>query len=52
MGLFSKVAGKDVPKMNQTEYLINGEIRNWDGPVSEVLSPICIETSEGPPREH
>ncbi|HRZ40627.1 MAG TPA: NADP-dependent glyceraldehyde-3-phosphate dehydrogenase, partial [Candidatus Omnitrophota bacterium] len=28
--------------------LINGEIRSWDGPFQEVLSPICLQTSEGP----
>ncbi|HSA32081.1 MAG TPA: aldehyde dehydrogenase family protein, partial [Candidatus Omnitrophota bacterium] len=34
--------------LRQTEYLINGEIRSWDGPFQEVLSPICLQTSEGP----
>lgn len=31
----------------QTEYLVNGELRYWDGPSQEVLSPICIKTSAG-----
>lgn len=31
----------------QTEYLVNGELRNWDGPFQEVLAPICLKTSAG-----
>ncbi len=38
----------DIPKqfllsneLIQKEYLINGEIRHWDGPLETVLSPIC-----------
>jgi glyceraldehyde-3-phosphate dehydrogenase (NADP+) len=45
---------KDIPPqfrldepVNQREYLIDGEIRYWKGPVEEVLSPICIKTGEG-----
>jgi glyceraldehyde-3-phosphate dehydrogenase (NADP+) len=30
--------------INQREYLINGEMREWTGDVHEVLSPICIES--------
>lgn len=33
--------------ISQTEYLVNGELRNWDGPSQEVLSPICLKTSAG-----
>ncbi|MCU0416239.1 MAG: NADP-dependent glyceraldehyde-3-phosphate dehydrogenase [Cytophagaceae bacterium] len=33
--------------VHQTEYLINGEIRHWDGPVQEILSPVCINSSSG-----
>ncbi len=33
--------------ISQTEYLVNGELRHWEGPVQEVLSPICIKTSTG-----
>lgn len=32
----------------QTEYLIDGEIRQWSGSVRTVLSPIWHETVEGP----
>jgi glyceraldehyde-3-phosphate dehydrogenase (NADP+) len=34
--------------VEQREYLVNGEIRLWDGPVADVLSPICEETPDGP----
>lgn len=34
-----------MPKVEQREYLVNGEIRVWNGDVQEILSPICF--SEG-----
>jgi len=34
----------------QREYLIDGEIRRWKGPVAEVLSPVSEETPDGPRR--
>ncbi|MDF3077824.1 MAG: NADP-dependent glyceraldehyde-3-phosphate dehydrogenase [Sphingobacteriaceae bacterium] len=40
---------KDV--IHQKEYLSNGEMKKWDGPVSEVLSPVCIKTPEGLKRK-
>jgi glyceraldehyde-3-phosphate dehydrogenase (NADP+) len=33
--------------ISQTEYLVNGELRQWQGPVQEVLSPVCVQTSTG-----
>ncbi len=33
--------------VDQQEYLINGEFRHWNGPVQEVLSPVCINTETG-----
>jgi len=33
--------------INQTEYLVNGELRHWDGPVQQVLSPVFVRTSSG-----
>jgi glyceraldehyde-3-phosphate dehydrogenase (NADP+) len=40
---------KDIPKgfrltgkISQKQYLVNGELREWTGPVQEVLSPVCI----------
>jgi glyceraldehyde-3-phosphate dehydrogenase (NADP+) len=35
-------------RVDQREYLIDGEMRLWEGPVQEVVSPICTETATGP----
>lgn len=35
--------------IEQREYLCDGEIRAWDGPLQDVPSPICHETGD-PPR--
>ncbi len=33
----------DLPEpVNQHEYLIDGQIRQWDGPMQEVRSPVCL----------
>ncbi|RVU00404.1 NADP-dependent glyceraldehyde-3-phosphate dehydrogenase [Mucilaginibacter limnophilus] len=40
-----------IEEIHQREYLCNGEMRKWDGPVSEVYSPVCIPTSEGLKRK-
>ncbi len=37
-----------VAPVHQREYLLGGEIRRWDGPAQEVVSPICDETAAGP----
>jgi glyceraldehyde-3-phosphate dehydrogenase (NADP+) len=31
----------------QTEYLINGQLRIWEGPMQEVFSPVCVRTASG-----
>ncbi|NVN92215.1 MAG: NADP-dependent glyceraldehyde-3-phosphate dehydrogenase [Desulfuromonadales bacterium] len=31
----------------QRRYLCNGEMRIWDGPMQEVLSPVCVESEHG-----
>lgn len=43
---------KDIPSLcnlikeiNQNEYLINGELRKWNGATRRVYSPVCIKTS-------
>jgi glyceraldehyde-3-phosphate dehydrogenase (NADP+) len=33
--------------IRQTEYLANGELRIWQGPVQDVLSPVCIKSPDG-----
>lgn len=35
----------------QQECLINGEFQPWDGPMQEVLSPVCTATPSGPVRQ-
>lgn len=37
--------------ISQTEYLVNGELRYWDGPVQDVFSPVCVKTSTGLTRK-
>ena len=37
-------------RIDQRCYLIDGELRSWDGPCQEVLSPICVATAAGPQR--
>ncbi|MDD3375584.1 MAG: NADP-dependent glyceraldehyde-3-phosphate dehydrogenase [Candidatus Omnitrophica bacterium] len=34
-------------KVNQSEYLINGELKSWAGPFQEVLSPVCLSSEQG-----
>jgi len=36
----------------QREYLVNGEIRTWDGPLMDAFSPVCIKTPSGLARKH
>lgn len=33
--------------IHQTEYLINGELRHWDGPTQEAFSSIYVKTADG-----
>jgi glyceraldehyde-3-phosphate dehydrogenase (NADP+) len=33
--------------VNQSEYLVNGELRYWNGPMQQVISPVCVKTSAG-----
>lgn len=37
--------------IRQTEYLSNGQLRYWDGPSQEVLSPVCIKSATGLSRK-
>ncbi|MGB8719669.1 MAG: NADP-dependent glyceraldehyde-3-phosphate dehydrogenase, partial [Desulfobacterales bacterium] len=38
---------EDIPYV-QTGYLVDGEIRIWDGPRQEVLSPVWVAGGTGP----
>src|SRR4051794_40679517 len=35
-----------VPEIHQREYLLNGELVKWDGPVTEIHSPIFTKGGE------
>ncbi|MHB9075434.1 MAG: NADP-dependent glyceraldehyde-3-phosphate dehydrogenase [Desulfobaccales bacterium] len=59
MNLSEKIAGVfpdegDIPEfcrlehpVDQRKYLVNGELRQWTGPVQEVRSPVYIKTAGG-----
>lgn len=36
-----------IQEVHQREYLVNGEMRQWDGEVSEVYSPVMIPDADG-----
>ena len=38
---FSSVNAKEIPFINQQEYLVDGKFKSWDGPFKEILSAIC-----------
>lgn len=38
-------------EIHQREYLSNGEMKQWSGPVHEVYSPICVQTTAGLERK-
>jgi len=40
-----------IEEIHQKEYLLNGEIVPWDGPVIDVLSPVFIKTADGLERK-
>jgi glyceraldehyde-3-phosphate dehydrogenase (NADP+) len=51
-GLFPALA--DIPPgftlpgpIHQVEYLVGGELRQWQGPMQEVLSPVCLDGPSG-----
>lgn len=37
-------------RFEQHLYLINGELRSWNGPFQQVLSPVCFAGPDGPQR--
>lgn len=37
--------------IRQDCYLVNGELRRWDGPMREVLSPVWVKNGSGPTRK-
>ena len=37
--------------LEQREYLVNGELKTWNGNVQDVYSPVCIKTDKGLERK-
>lgn len=37
--------------LEQREYLVNGELRKWEGQVQEVFSPVCLQDENGLKRK-
>jgi aldehyde dehydrogenase (NAD+) len=35
------------PPIHQRTYLVNGELKTWDGPADPVRSPVCVRTADG-----
>jgi glyceraldehyde-3-phosphate dehydrogenase (NADP+) len=35
-------------RIDQRQYLVNGVMEQWDGPVQEVLSPVCLKKNRPP----
>ncbi|WP_294249466.1 NADP-dependent glyceraldehyde-3-phosphate dehydrogenase [uncultured Chryseobacterium sp.] len=40
-----------VPEIHQRVYLLNGELVEWEGEVTEIYSPVCIRTESGLKRK-
>ena len=45
-------AYKPAGLIRRDEYLIDGEIKSWDGPLMNAFSPICVRTESGPERKY
>lgn len=43
--VFSTVNAKEIPFINQEEYLVNGAFKTWNGPFNEIHAAICKPTS-------
>ncbi len=37
----------EIIPQNQTKYLMDGELREWKGPMQDVYSPVCVMDSSG-----
>ena len=44
--VYSTVNSKEIPFINQEEYLVNGAFKSWKGPFNEIHSAICKPTSD------
>jgi glyceraldehyde-3-phosphate dehydrogenase (NADP+) len=44
--VFSSVNSKEIPFINQEEYLVDGAFKSWNGPFNEIHAAICKPTSD------
>lgn len=44
--VFSTASSKEIPFINQKEYLVNGTFKSWNGPFNEIHGAICKPTSD------
>jgi acyl-CoA reductase-like NAD-dependent aldehyde dehydrogenase len=44
--VFSTASSKEIPFINQNEYLVNGTFKSWNGPFNEIHAAICKPTSD------
>ncbi|MBC7440262.1 MAG: NADP-dependent glyceraldehyde-3-phosphate dehydrogenase [Flavobacterium sp.] len=44
--VFSSVNSKEIPFINQEEYLVDGKFKSWNGPFNEIHSAICNPVSD------
>jgi glyceraldehyde-3-phosphate dehydrogenase (NADP+) len=42
--------GERLKPVKLRDFLLDGELRQWTGPVQQVLSPVCLERAGGPER--
>ena len=43
---FSSVNSKEIPFIDQKEYLVNGQFRTWNGTFNDIYSAICKPTND------
>ena len=44
--VFSSVNSKEIPFINQEEYLVDGAFKSWNGPFNEIHAAICKPSSD------
>jgi glyceraldehyde-3-phosphate dehydrogenase (NADP+) len=37
-----------IKPLTQKEYLVNGVVKEWGGQTQEILSPVCVQSAQGP----
>ena len=44
---FSSVNNKEIPSINQEEYLVDGQFKSWNGPFNDIYSAIWNPNTDG-----